>query len=230
MSQSKTSGDSQSASNELKPIMISEDMESEFTSSELRYVLLVNMIIAAEKDIRNAPGEDSVRTRHPEKILTWLEELPPCGARSDGVEGMQALSLEEEQSYPHWEDLHDAFMRLEKLRLIKTFGHFISSQRRRSKGQKTKTKTAAELDQKIVQAYTSVQADYSRRKNDLYRSGVMGSLVDLLLEREDPNQDQGRVGDALENLLGEAWLETFAASVVDSWQEALDGVFCVKLD
>ncbi|KAI9884739.1 MAG: hypothetical protein M1823_003483 [Watsoniomyces obsoletus] len=231
ISQSKTPDGAQDASSQLTPILVSEGFGQEFTVPEGGYLVLVDMIDTMQNRIRHVSDDDSVRTRHLEQLMARLEKAPPWKEPSDFFDDMKNLSLEEHQpSYPCWEDLHEAFTRLEELRLMKMFAPFLGSPKK-SKGQKTtKMKAPVELDRKITEVYESVKRDISRQKNDLDRSGVMGTLVDLLLEREKIDLDQGEVGSALETLLGEAWLETFVASVVDSWQDALDGVLRVKLE
>jgi len=72
--------------------------------------------------------------------------------------------------------------------------------------------------------YNRVRKEVFRRKNYL-ESGIMNDLIDVAFEK---GETQGIIGTALEELVGEAWMEDFVGGMVTDWVEALDGILRVK--
>ena len=85
------------------------------------------------------------------------------------------------------------------------------------------TTLKAAVDAKFKQ----VRAEAAGLKNSLSESGVVGSLLEQIMETQ--REGARPVGSSFEELLGESWTEAYLARVVDSWQEGLDGVLRVKL-
>jgi hypothetical protein len=69
-----------------------------------------------------------------------------------------------------------------------------------------------------------------QRANDvrdrLQESGVVGKIVDAVLER-DVGEGDG-VGPAMEEIVGVAGTEIWVSSVIDSWIEGIDGLLRLK--
>jgi hypothetical protein len=89
------------------------------------------------------------------------------------------------------------------------------------------SETVAEIAELVEKVYGEVRRRASDLRNELGESGVVGGIVDALLGRE--GGEGSGVGVAVEEVVGEAGMEMWVASVVESWIEGLDGVLRVKL-
>jgi hypothetical protein len=84
--------------------------------------------------------------------------------------------------------------------------------------------------QRVESLYQAIRSRAAGIKNQFSESGVVSALVDAAFKRDGAGDDRSSgVGAAIEDLVGEAWMENYVGRVVDSWQEGLDGVLRVKV-
>lgn len=204
---------------ELRQILDTENLAEEFTEAELEYLGLVLSVL---ETLRSGATYSS-------DIGTWLQKKA-AGEKEAAIEnGLHALSLEPRNRYPKWDIFHGSFLTLEGLRLVKAFVEFHHSRSGKADNRKLKSALSEPHDD-ILRANKQLRDNVAQWRNGLSESGVVGALVDSLLEKNDNGEDQGPVGVAIEGLTGEPWMESFASTVVDAWVEALDGVLRVKID
>ncbi len=142
-----------------------------------------------------------------------------------GIE-MRNLKLSSGAMHPDWRLLHESFLILEVLKALTMFFDYAAVDTRlpKIKLPRPAVDRTRELTEKVYQEIRSRSADI---KNSLSESGVVGLFTEAIYERE---QKPTRViGAAIEDLISEPQLEGFISRVVDSWQEALEGVLKVKI-
>lgn len=211
----------------LDEVLQSEGLVGEFTNSELQYLNLVSSVLDAAQKLSTNPSEGHHQlSAKGTGIDSWLQRRSDSALDADGTHGMHDLTIKAQRKHLKWEFLHEAFMTLEGLQLITAFLHFNNSLG--GKVDKKKKAVLTELRERILAAHQHLRADVARRKNALSESGVIGELVDGLLERNEQHQDL--IGRGIEGLVDKDWLENFASSVINSWEEALDGVLRVNID
>ena len=201
----------------LGGVLNSEVLHLEFTAAELEYLKLLSHVL----DTLGSGSNDT------SDISKWLQKRTTIGGVEAIENGLRHTRVGPGTQHPTWEVLHEAYLTLDGLHLIKAY----LRQRETENGKVGHKKAKAELQclhDDIEQAYQKLRLAIAARKNGLTETGVIGNLVDLVLEN-----DQGGdrlLGATIEDLVGEAWMETFASTLVDAWQESLAGVLRVNLD
>ena len=201
----------------LRGALKSEDLHLEFTAAELEYLKLLSHVLDTLQSGSNDMSD----------ISKWLRKRK----KIDGVEaienGLRHTRVGPGTQHPTWEVLHEAYLTLDGLHLIKAYLRQREAENGRAGHKKAKTELQ-DLHDDIEQVHQTLRSAIAGRRSELTETGVIGNLVDMVLEK-----DQGGdrlVGAAIEDLVGEAWMETFASTLVDAWQECLAGVLRVKLD
>jgi N-terminal acetyltransferase B complex non-catalytic subunit len=114
------------------------------------------------------------------------------------------------------------------LNSISVYTRFIDIRTKSPKSPIPKTATST-VKQRIKAVYQAVRSRAADIKNQLSESGVVSALVDSAFGREGREAGNTALGTVIEELVGESWMEMHVARVIESWQEALDGVLRVKL-
>lgn len=128
---------------------------------------------------------------------------------------------------PSWKYLHPIFTLLETIKALVLLVEIAS--RKASKGAKLPKEPVGRLAALVPQIYELVRSNTRALKQRTSASGVLSSMVDLVIQgsQEHPHdQDLQRV---LESALGASDIELFCGELMESWEEALDGVMSVKL-
>lgn len=128
---------------------------------------------------------------------------------------------------PSWKYFHNSFTLLETIKALSQLVGLASK-----KGAKT-TKLPKErverLSTLVSEIYDLVRSNTRSLKQSVSASGVLSTLVDLVIQGEQFSKSEKKVQDILESTLDPSNVELFCGSLMESWEEALDGVMGVKL-
>ncbi|EFR01693.1 hypothetical protein MGYG_04696 [Nannizzia gypsea CBS 118893] len=132
---------------------------------------------------------------------------------------------------PSWVFLHEAILLLETLMAIMLFISFIGKNKPYTSGD-GKIKLTA-LKDRVKAVTNEVKVQCHGLKTRISSSGMLGHLVDIVHMRprgrtETETSEGGRMLDTeIEGLMDSASLELFCGSLMESWENALDGVISI---
>lgn len=132
---------------------------------------------------------------------------------------------------PSWIFLHEAILLLETLKAILLFISFINKNKSYTSGD-GKAKINA-LKDRVKAVADEVRAQCQGLKIRISSSGMLGHLVDIVHMRPGGLTGTEDVESALtldaeiEALMDSASLELFCGSLMESWEDALDGVISI---
>lgn len=132
---------------------------------------------------------------------------------------------------PSWIFLHEAILLLETLKAILLFVSFISKNKSSTSGD-GKAKINA-LKNRVEAVVDEVRVQCQGLKTRISSSGMLGHLVDIVHMRPGgltgtADLEGARTLDAeIEGLMDSAFLELFCGSLMESWEDALDGVISI---
>ncbi|KAI9757114.1 MAG: hypothetical protein M4579_003592 [Chaenotheca gracillima] len=236
--------DCEAIAGHLQKLGMNPSIHLEMTGSEVEYLQLQWFIASTMTFL-----QDSSMATHPSGALQELQKVKACLQSrleklesSDVMVGAAALSVNKHPVIPIWICLHQAFYLLDELKFVIALLRFITkkiSKSTSSAQQKDEVrKIATEIDKLVEQIYKRLRSQAEATKSRLSESGVVGAFVDAVFDRDlvnikedsETGGDQGPLGKALEELLGEPRVEMCASRILESGQEALDGILRVKLD
>ena len=130
---------------------------------------------------------------------------------------------------PEWTFLHRCFVTLETLQMLALFFKQFPALKKAAPAAVRQVPNPDPRWKGIVTDIADNIRDNARLlKKNLAEPGVLGDLIDVVLERGEDGECS-TMGKELEQLLDEAQLERFCGSLRDSWDEALDGILAVKV-
>ncbi|KAI9809860.1 MAG: hypothetical protein M1825_000293 [Sarcosagium campestre] len=213
------------AAQKLKNILDDQNLLSELTTSEKAYINL--QLFIAEKSSKLLRSDALDITNELSGIERRLKEDITVYESTQLAAALDKTHLSLIRSPLSWTTLHKMFLDLDGLKILSLWLDDIADVKEGGRD-KISVNLVRKLQGLIVERYEQIRSAAMAIKDRLSESGVLGLLVDLLLGRLDEGQDV--IGVALDDLVGEPWMETFVSNVVDSWQDALDGVLGVKLN
>ena len=211
----------------LRKIIISEIAPKEMTESELSYLGFATSVAEMLQIIRRGQQEkiceDSLKF---DDIQRWLKAKADPTSDEDALRRLQAMKLGRSPQILGWQSFHETYLVLDAL--IEAKG-LLQLARKRPNGAKPALihATDSETDKLVNDVFQMIRSQTTQTKNALSESGVVGALVDAAFERE--GEDQTLLGKSLEDMAGEGWMESYASKIIESWQEALDGILRVKI-
>ncbi|KAI9848708.1 MAG: hypothetical protein M1837_006795 [Sclerophora amabilis] len=244
----------------LKEILLMESIGQELTQAELSHVELQVAIAETLSGLNDNLASTSWQkiSQGLEEIQLWLQINLDNMDKQGGDENTNGFTSSGPGAIPTWEFVHESFLCLDGLKFLIALLRAVTSQSSKRSGggggggsvnhKDSIGKTTAKVDELVEQLYKACRLRANEIKDGLSESGVVGTFVDLLLERDtnengeaeilsetNDTQDQeqrqqGTVGKALEDLIGEPQLEMFGSRMVESWQDTVDGILRVKLD
>ncbi|KAI9818225.1 MAG: hypothetical protein M1827_000850 [Pycnora praestabilis] len=195
------------------------EMESTIAMESLAAIIATTFHSRSNGEPNRADQELQTIERY---LSSRLEDLQ----KADDIMKIATLNLDSTLTHVGWQFLHNSFT---TLRMLKAISMFLSFATPRSKSSKPMVEKAGmnQLYKLIDEVYQGIRSATSRLKNQFSEAGVVGSFVDAVFERD--HVEAGVVSNSLEDLVSEPWMETFASKVIQSWQEALDGVLLVSI-
>lgn len=130
-------------------------------------------------------------------------------------------------SAPSWRYLHGMFVTLESLKAISLITSHAS--KKGSKTAKLPRDRVDRLADLTRQVHESIRANTRTLKSRISEPGVLGDLIELVLGGPGRSEEANNLRSELEKMLDPPAQELFCGSLMDSWEEGLDGVLEVSL-
>lgn len=128
---------------------------------------------------------------------------------------------------PTWKYLHSVFVLLETIKALSQLVGLAS--KKSAKSAKLPKERVERLSTLVSEVYELVRANTRAMKQRVSASGILSKLVDLVIQGDESAKSGKDVQDIVETTLDPANVELFCGSLMESWEEALDGVLGVKL-
>ncbi|KAJ5556414.1 hypothetical protein N7494_000329 [Penicillium frequentans] len=128
---------------------------------------------------------------------------------------------------PTWEYLHNIFTLLETLKALSQLVTLAS--RKAAKSAKLSKERVDRLSDLVPQVFELIRSNSRSLKQRISRSGVLSTMVDVVVQGPSSSPHSKELQAALEATLDMSDLELFCGSLMESWEEALDGVMSVRL-
>lgn len=184
---------------------------------------IVTVVISTSEDLGDATELAASAVR---EIENWLVEMVPDLSEGVAAESKRALWLGKQLSVPYWSYLHWSFSLLETLKGLSAFLD-MASKYPKALLVGLSSEKIQRLTRLVNDVYQSVREGANEVKNKLGKEGVLSNLLDLILAKG--GEGSGDIGSVLEELTSNAWREIFCGSLIDSWQDAVDGIVRIKL-
>ncbi|KAM5438271.1 hypothetical protein MferCBS31731_005132 [Microsporum ferrugineum] len=214
--------DLDSASNELT--------QAERENTKIHLLLLKGLSIFTEKLPFDSTTVDNILSKVDLYLEGRLKDLMTPGFKTNGTIDLTPNSTPPSPA-PSWIYLHDTILLLETLMAVSLFVSFIIKNKSFTSGD-AKSKLDA-LRDRIKSVSSEVKVQSQGLKTRISSSGMLGHLVDIVSLRPS---GQDRTADSegsrsldveIEGLIDSASLELFCGSLMESWENALDGVISI---
>jgi N-terminal acetyltransferase B complex non-catalytic subunit len=128
---------------------------------------------------------------------------------------------------PTWKYLHSTFVLLETVKALSQIVGLAT--KKGGKAVKLPKERVERLSTLVSEIYELVRSNTRALKQRVSTSGVLSSLVDLVIQGDQFATSEKELQDILETTLDPSNVELFCGSLMESWEEALDGVLGVRL-
>ncbi|KAJ5673827.1 hypothetical protein N7462_009266 [Penicillium macrosclerotiorum] len=128
---------------------------------------------------------------------------------------------------PTWRYFHSVFTLLETIKALSQL--VILASRKGSKAAKLPKGRFDQLSALVPEVFESVRRNTRVFKQCISEAGVLSSLVDLVLQGDQGNLYSKELQETLDTSMDSAAVEMFCGSLMESWEEALDGVMSVRI-
>ncbi|KAE8148562.1 N-acetyltransferase B complex non catalytic subunit-domain-containing protein [Aspergillus avenaceus] len=214
--------------------LVPSDASSEMTQSEIESVkvnLSLLKIVSYLNGSKFVTGEelDSCLTQVQEWLGSKSKDLTMDGAKVSPLVSNTAISLqpEAEASAPSWKTFHELYLVLESLKAVSLMTSAAS--KKGSKTAKIPKDRVEQLASSTRQVHESARANVRALKSRISESGVLGSMVNLVVAGTGHSEDGAQLRGELDKTLDMAALELFCGELMESWEEALEGLLKVSL-
>jgi N-terminal acetyltransferase B complex non-catalytic subunit len=126
-----------------------------------------------------------------------------------------------------WQYLHSAFVLLETIKALSQL--LALAVKKGAKSAKLPKERVERLSILVSEIYELVRSNTRALKQRVSASGVLTSLVELVIQGDQSAKSEKEVQDVLETTLDPSNVEMFCGALMESWEEALVGVMGVKL-
>lgn len=128
---------------------------------------------------------------------------------------------------PTWRFFHTVFTLLDTVRALSQLT--AQASRKGSKTMKLPKDRVDRLSTLVTEVFELVRANTKALKQRVSASGVLSGLVDLVGQGDPSNKYGQELQQTLDTTLDGSALEVFCGSLMESWDEALDGVMGVRI-
>ncbi|KIW17605.1 hypothetical protein PV08_04800 [Exophiala spinifera] len=129
---------------------------------------------------------------------------------------------------PVWEDLHNSLSQLETLKVVAMLLGVSSKPSKRAKGKAVgpSKEELGEVRKLVSELEKQIHDDARDMREQVTAAGVLGKLVDVGFGREGVPSELGQI---VQELCAEAWMENYCGNMKESWEDAVNGVLAVKV-
>lgn len=138
-----------------------------------------------------------------------------------------AFYLSDVPTAPTWRFFHTVFMLLDTLKALSQLT--TQASRKGAKSTKLPKERVGRLSTLVAEVFDLVRANTKALKKRVSASGVLSGLFDLVGQGDASSNYNQDLQETLEATLDASGLEVFCGSLMESWDEALDGVMRVRL-
>ncbi|PGH15870.1 hypothetical protein AJ80_05401 [Polytolypa hystricis UAMH7299] len=225
-----------------------KSLQDELTSAEIDNVKVHLLLLKVIISLANKKASKDVVDDILSDIGRWLNEtFTALSNKSSSLTGGETINVAPQQSAstpssaPTWIYLHTTISLLETLKAISLFTTYAGKIKSASKPPKEKFDNLKPLVKQLVDL---VKSNTKHLKSQIVESGMLGHMVNLVMannsssaEEEDDDGGEtsssstGEMAVEIEALMDTASVELFCGSLMESWDEALDGVMgiCASL-
>lgn len=214
--------------------LVGSGAESEMTTTEIENAKINLNLLKATSFLA---GSKSITSEEANKLLTETEDILSATASrfsSSTFLSDTAIPLRSDTpSSPTWKYFHETFSLLDTLKAISQLASV--SSRRGSKSPSLPKDSLERLASRVHEIHEIVRSNTRLLKSHVSESGMLGTLIDVVLAGSSSSgnsvDDQGgkTLQAELENVLDASSLELFCGSLMESWEENLDGVLIVRV-
>lgn len=180
-------------------------------------------------------GSRTTTLEQSDKALSELEEyleLKKKDLKLDSTDVSPIISttafyLSDVPTAPTWRFFHAVFTLLETLKALSQLTTLAS--RKGSKSTKLPKERVDRLATLVADVFDLVRANTKVLKKRVSASGVLSGLVNLVGQGDKSNNYSQELQQTLEATLDGSAVEVFCGSLMESWEDALDGVMGVRL-
>lgn len=223
------------------------DLQSELTSAEIESLKVQLNLLKTTLSISN--GSSKKKTPPSPEINDFIAEITEwltnksASLTSQISASYETMPISRRQSSvssaPTWIYFHSNITLLETLKAIKLFTIFVT--KAKSLQASSQLQNLEPLIQQIIE---KIKSKTQELKAQIATSGILGDLVSLVMGNHDDEPDSSEdteqsndnkhaparfvnISAVAEELMDVASLELFFGSLMDSWDEALDGVLAL---
>ncbi|KAF9884168.1 hypothetical protein FE257_002226 [Aspergillus nanangensis] len=213
--------------------VIDSGAASEMTGAEIESAKVnINLL----KLVKYLSGSKSISCEQAEGFLDEVQNWLDCKAKELGMNNSKvsplmsttAISLQPTTPLaPSWKTFHTLYLSFECLKAVS--GVSAIALKKGSKAAKLPKERVERLVNTMRQVDGDIRSNIRALKSRLSESGVLGSLIDLVVGGEGNGEDGPQLRDEIEKTLDMSSLELFCGELMESWEEGLGGVLAVRL-
>jgi N-terminal acetyltransferase B complex non-catalytic subunit len=171
---------------------------------------------------------DAALGRVEEFLESKKKDLTLNGTATSALIASTAVFLEANTPVgPTWKYLHSTFVLLETIKALSQL--LTLAVKKGAKSAKLPKERVERLSSLVSEIHELVRSNTRALKQRISASGVLTSLVDLVIQGDQSANSEKEVQDILETTLDPSNVELFCGSLMESWEEALGGVMGVRL-
>lgn len=128
---------------------------------------------------------------------------------------------------PSWRYLHEVFLTLESVKAVSSLMSLASKKGSKfAKLPKERVETLARL---APQVHESVRQNTRTLKSRISECGILGNMIEFVLSGPGKGDEGKQLRAELEQTLNMSELELFCGTLMESWEEGLEGVMDVVM-
>ncbi|KAJ5324621.1 Cytoskeleton organization protein (Dec1) [Penicillium atrosanguineum] len=211
---------------ELETLSISEaagdQTVSEKEAAKIHSSLLKAAVFMAGSKTTTPEQADKALVEVEEFLKLKKKDLTLDSTDVSPIISTTAFYLSDLPTAPTWRFFHVVFTLLETLNALSQLTTLAS--RKGSKATKLPKERVDRLSTLVAEIFDLVRANTKALKKRVSASGVLSGLVDLVGQGDPTNSYNQELQQTLEATLDGSAVEVFCGSLMESWEDALDGV------
>ncbi|KAI5302990.1 hypothetical protein KEM56_000142 [Ascosphaera pollenicola] len=192
--------------------------KEELTPAEIEHARIYSILLKGATGLSNGQNGAADVQAAIKKASEWVK-LKSSQLTQDYYVRANGIRLSGVTAVPSWIYLHSNITCVETLMAINIFVKRVSH----SKAAHVPKEELEALASSVSLALENIRTNTKALKSQVIKPGVLSELISACLAGGDTLQ--AKIGE----LIDEATLESFAGSLIESWEEALDGVNSVAM-